>query len=106
MFAGRAQDSESDSESDGGRSSDSDGPAPPGLQLDEEHEREPKSAAAGSSQTEQLYGEAGQFNPVAARAEKKKRKKQKKLSLGDDYNFAEAFADEVVLDDPAGELSE
>lgn len=54
------------------------------------------------AQAEKLYSEDGQFNPALARAEKKRQKKAKKLSLGDDFNFAEAFADEVTLEDSPG----
>lgn len=56
-------------------------------------------AAAKAAQADKLYSEKGQFNPQAARADKKKLKRQKKVSLGDDFNFAEAFADEVGLGD-------
>jgi len=67
-------------------------------------------AQAKSAQAEKLYSEKGQFNPQAARADKKKLKKQKKVSLGDDFNYAEAFADEVGLGDDeeegADEMSE
>lgn len=60
----------------------------------------PKS---GAEQASKLYGEIGQFNPHAARAERKTRRKEKKVRLGDDFDFAEAFADEVQLEGEEGQ---
>lgn len=108
-IAGQDSDSDIDSELEGDSSSeDSDIPNLPGLQAAQE-KPQLQRAKGKALQTDQLYNESGQFNPVAARADKKKKKKQKRLSLGDDFDFAEAFADEVVLNDnvPAsdGEIS-
>lgn len=64
------------------------------------------SGSKNIPQTKQLYNEIGQFNPLKARAEKKRQKKMKKLSLGEDFNFAEAFADEVNLDGEESEIEE
>jgi hypothetical protein len=104
------QDSGSDSESDdeSGGDDDSEGAALPGMQPSKPNKAQLRraEAQAKSVQAEKLYSEKGQFNPQAARADKKKLKKQKKVSLGDDFNFAEAFADEVGLGDDEGSDSE
>ena len=102
LAAARDSDSESDSDDDAGGSDASDdgnaARALPGLRSPSAVEPMAQNKK-GSAQAEKLYTESNQFNPAAARADKKRRKKEKKVSLGDDFDFAEAFADEVVLDD-------
>ena len=73
------------------------------------HPKQPGSVTGAAEQAGKLYSEPGQFNPLRARAEKKLRKRQKRVSLGDDFDFAEAFAHEVHLDDAdasGGDMSE
>lgn len=103
----RNSDSESDSDNEAADSDDDRAAAQrlPGLNTSAAEEPIIQKKQ-GSAQTEKLYTESNQFNPAAARAEKKRRKKDKKVSLGDDFDFAEAFADEVVLDDDADDLDE
>ena len=106
------KDSDSDSESALGAGEEEDdddeedGPRLPGLQPSQPTKSQQRraEAAAKSAQADKLYGEEGQFNPQAARASKKKLKRQKKVSLGDDYDFAEAFADDVGLGDDEADL--
>ena len=95
----RDSDSDSNDESDmeDNDNDESHSHTPPGLQTDAQLRK--SQAKAKLAQAEKLYTEKGQFNPAMARAEKKRAKKAKKLSLGDDFNFAEAFADEVKLQD-------
>lgn len=50
-----------------------------------------------ADQTTELYSASGQFNPHAARASKKKAKKQQKRSSGDAYDFAEAFGAKAAV---------
>ena len=78
----------------------------PGLQHSQPTKAQQRraEAAAKSAQADKLYGEEGQYNPQAARASRKKVKRQKKVSLGDDYDFAEAFADDVGLGDDADDV--
>ena len=102
MAAARDSDSEMDSDSDV-EAGESDGDqatakALPGLMSSAASDQSGK-AKKGSIQAEKLYMESNQFNPAVARAEKKRRKKEKKVSFGDDFDFAEAFANEVGLDD-------
>lgn len=91
-----------DSDADSSDEDDSDHEIP-GLAIARPSSNPSSSKASDKGQavpqTEVLYAEAGQFNPAKARAEKKRQKKAKKLSLGDDFNFTEAFADEVQLGD-------
>lgn len=87
---GPAADSSSDSDNDSE-------PATSSLALQQPQAQKKPAAASGAHQTEMLYQEAGQFNPHVARAEKKRRKRESKLGLGDDFDFAEAFADEVQI---------
>lgn len=96
--AGVHKDSESDSESDTGVSEESGDREATVTGRDDDSAQAAGSHPGGSTQAEKLYTEIGQFNPALARAEKKRRKKEKKLRLGDDFDFAEAFADEVVID--------
>ncbi|KAL0045389.1 hypothetical protein WJX82_005453 [Trebouxia sp. C0006] len=58
---------------------------------------EPKAPKPTSDQTAELYNASGQFNPHAARALKKKAKKQQKRSSGDAYDFAEAFGAKAAV---------
>lgn len=96
----------SDSDSEGSDNEDEDRNVP-GLS----HDR-PEDQNAGTvtnkdqSQTEVLYNQPGQFNPAKARADKKRQRKAKKLSLGDDFDFAEAFADEIQLNEHGEQASE
>lgn len=83
-----SSDSESDAE-----------PAMPPLALLQPRGQQQNAAGPAVHQTEKLYQQAGQFNPHAARAEKKRKKRESKLGLGDDFDFAEAFADEVQISD-------
>ena len=108
--AGKQEERDSDSDSESGdeagkeeEGDDGAGPCLPGLQASRTTKGQQRraEAAAKSAQADKLYGEEGQFNPQAARASRKKVKKQKKVSLGDDYDFAEAFADDVGLGDDA-----
>ncbi len=50
-----------------------------------------------ADQTAELYNASGQFNPHAARALKKKTKKQQKRASGDAYDFAEAFGAKAAV---------
>ncbi len=50
-----------------------------------------------ADQTTELYSASGQFNPHAARASKKKAKKQQKRSSGEAYDFAEAFGAKAAV---------
>lgn len=77
----------------------------PGLSSNAPKEESTK-AKSGFVQAEKLYTESNQFNPAAARAEKKRRKKEKKVSFGDDFDFAEAFANEMGLDDAGSDGKE
>lgn len=52
---------------------------------------------ADQSQEAELYSAPAQFNPHAARASKKKAKKQQKRSSGDAYDFAEAFGAKAAV---------
>lgn len=61
-----------------------------------------RSKLNGGHQTEVLYAEEGQFNPKAARAEKKRAKKLKSIPLPDDdddsdFDFNEARARSCLL---------
>jgi len=53
--------------------------------------------AGNADQTAELYNASGQFNPHAARALKKKAKKQQKRASGDAYDFAEAFGAKAAV---------
>lgn len=55
------------------------------------------TVAGNADQTAELYNASGQFNPHAARALKKKAKKQQKRSSGDAYDFAEAFGAKAAV---------
>ena len=102
MIADRESESDPDSDSEAeeeGDSDDADRQALPGLQVKQSQGQQRSEGGSKPTQTSKLYTEPGQFNPKAARAEKKRRKKQKRVSLGDDFDFAEAFADEVVIGD-------
>lgn len=52
---------------------------------------------AGDSQAQELYAAPDQFNPHAARAQKKKAKKQKKHPASEQYDFEEAFGQKTVV---------
>ena len=52
---------------------------------------------AGESQARELYSAPEQFNPHAARAQKKKAKKQKKQPVAEQYDFEEAFGQKTVV---------
>lgn len=81
------------------------GAVPPSSSDDEEQAQdmdhtelpEPKAPKPTSDQTAELYNASGQFNPHAARALKKKAKKQQKRSSGDAYDFAEAFGAKAAV---------
>ena len=100
----RGTDSDIDIDSDSDREDDDSGAEEAGP-----HPKQPSGVTGAAEQAGKLYSEAGQFNPLKARAEKKLRKRQKRVSLGDDFDFAEAFAHEVQLDDAdasGGDMSE
>ena len=66
-------------------------------QEDEKDEGRP-----GAAQTPALYTHKGQFNPHAARAEKKRAKKRAKAqALVDDYDFEEAFGEPALQEGEA-----
>ena len=108
FFAGLLEtkqgDDSSDSDSEAADDDDQDRQQIPGLNMSKASAK--SSKLTNQPQTEVLYSEANQFNPALARAEKKRQKKAKKLSLGDDFNFVEAFADEVKMDDDEEEEDE
>ena len=54
-------------------------------------------SGAGDSQAQELYSAPDQFNPHAARAQKKKAKKQKKQPAAEQYDFDEAFGQQAAV---------
>lgn len=72
-----------------------------------------KQSKEQGAQNSKLYAESGQFNPHAARAEKRRRKKQRTHSSddsisedGSDYDFDADWGDEVKTSNGYAELAE